>query len=53
MTEEDFRSWDGWVHSRIRQLIMKVQATPWQTFKPQMENTGTVETALHDIASCS
>ena len=25
MTEADFRTWDGWVHSRLRQLVMRVE----------------------------
>ena len=29
----DFRAWDGWVHSRLRQLVLKVQymvtVRPW------------------------
>lgn len=24
-TEADFRTWDGWVHSRLRQLVMRVE----------------------------
>ena len=24
-SEEDFRVWDGWVHSRLRQLVMRVE----------------------------
>ena len=24
-TEEDFRVWDGWVHSRLRQLVMRIE----------------------------
>lgn len=32
-TEEDFRAWDGWVHSRLRQLVMRVEpyliVRPW------------------------
>ena len=25
VTEADFRTWDGWVHSRLRQLVMRVE----------------------------
>ena len=25
-SEEKFRVWDGWVHSRVRQLVMKVKS---------------------------
>ncbi|KAK9846007.1 hypothetical protein WJX81_008275 [Elliptochloris bilobata] len=32
-SEEDFRAWDGWVHSRLRQLVMRVEpfvlVRPW------------------------
>ena len=32
-TEEDFRAWDGWVHSRLRQLVLRVERAvvvrPW------------------------
>jgi len=32
-SEEDFRAWDGWVHSRLRQLVMRVERAvvvrPW------------------------
>ncbi len=31
-TEEDFRAWDGWVHSRLRQLVMRVE--PYVTVRP-------------------
>ena len=31
-TEEDFRTWDGWVHSRLRQLVMRVE--PHVTVRP-------------------
>ncbi|CAL8467929.1 g7467 [Coccomyxa elongata] len=31
-TEEDFRTWDGWVHSRLRQLVMRVE--PYVTVRP-------------------
>lgn len=31
-TEEDFRTWDGWVHSRLRQLVMRVE--PFVTVRP-------------------
>jgi poly(A) polymerase Pap1 len=24
-SEADFRTWDGWVHSRLRQLVMRVE----------------------------
>ena len=32
-SEEDFRAWDGWVHSRLRQLVLRVElfvlVRPW------------------------
>lgn len=32
-SEEDLRTWDGWVHSRLRQLVMKCENSvilrPW------------------------
>lgn len=32
LTEEEFRAWDGWVHSRLRQLVMRVE--PFVTVRP-------------------
>ena len=37
-SEEDFRLWDGWVHSRLRQLVMRVEpfvlVRPWPKARP-------------------
>ena len=41
-SEEGFRAWDGWVHSRLRQLILKVQGLvvvrPWpKAIRPPLD----------------
>ncbi len=37
-SEENFRLWDGWVHSRLRQLVMRVEpfvlVRPWPKARP-------------------
>ncbi len=37
-SQEDFRAWDGWVHSRLRQLVMRVEpfvlVRPWPKARP-------------------
>ncbi len=33
LSEEELRTWDGWVHSRLRQLVLRLEASvsvrPW------------------------
>lgn len=49
-SEADFRAWDGWVHSRLRQLVMRVERAvvvrPWpKAVSPPKDEAGATAAA--------